>query len=54
MGDLITALRRTAKFISVNHALLIGEGREDIQQRHAEAAENALGEARAAISKPDT
>ena len=32
----------------------MGEGREDIQQRHAEAPETYLGEARDAASKPDS
>ena len=31
----------------------MGEGSEDIQRRNAEAAETALGEARAASSKTD-
>ena len=31
----------------------MGEGRDGIRRRHAEAAETALGEARAAASNPD-
>ena len=31
----------------------MGEGKEEIRQQHAEAAETALGEAWAAASNPD-
>ena len=53
-GHLVTALCGTAEFRSGNHALLMGEGREEIRQRHAEEADNTLGEARTAASKSDT
>ena len=46
-------LCRTAELRSGDYALLMGEGREDIQQRHAEAPETYLGEARDAASKTD-
>ena len=42
-----------AEFRSGDHALLMGESREEIQWQHSEAAETALGEARAASSKTD-
>ena len=41
-GHLFAALLRTAEFWSGDHALLVGEGRDDIFQRHAAAAEMAL------------
>ena len=43
-GHLIAALRRTAYFWSGYHSLLMGEVRDEICRRHAEAAESALGE----------
>ena len=46
----VLALRGTAGFRSVNHALLMGEGREDIRRQHVDATETALGEAWAAAS----
>ena len=39
--------------MSGDHALLMGEGREKLQQIHAEEAKTALGEAQTAASKPD-
>ena len=53
-GHLIVALGRTAEFRSGDHAPLMGEGREDIQQRHIKAAETDLREARGAESKTDS
>ena len=53
MGQLVTMLCRTAKLRSGDHALLMGEVREEIQRRHAEAAETVLGDAQFAASKPD-
>ena len=47
-GHLILALHRMSKFRSGDHATLMRDGRDKIQQRHAEEAENALGESRAA------
>ena len=38
-GHLVTALSGTAEFRSGNHALLMGDGREEIRRQHAEAAE---------------
>ena len=52
-GRLVAALRRTADFRLVYHALLMGEGREEIRWRHVEAEETTLVEAWAAASKPD-
>ena len=52
-GHLFAELHGTAEFRSGDHALLMGEGREEIQRRHAEEAETTLGEARDAASKPD-
>ena len=52
-GHLVAALRRTAEFRSGNHALIMWEGREDMQHRHVEEAETDLVEARAASSNPD-
>ena len=52
-GHLAMALHGTKDFRSVNHALLMGEGREEIRQRHTEEAETSLGEAWAAVSNPD-
>ena len=54
---LVAALCRTAEFRSGNHALVRGEGREEIRQQHTEAAETAdtaLGEAHASASKTDS
>ena len=53
IGHLAAELRGTSKFGSGDHSLLMGEGREEIRMRHEEAAETALGEARAASSNPD-
>ena len=52
-GHLVVALRGTAEFRLGDHALLIGEKREDIRRRHAEVTETALGESWAAASKTD-
>ena len=49
-GHLVAALRGTAEFSLGDHALLMGEDREEIRRRHAEAADTALGEARATAS----
>ena len=49
----MAALRGAAKFKSGNHALLMGERREDIRRRHAEEAETALGEAWDVALNPD-
>ena len=46
-------LHGTAEFRSGYHALLMGEDTDEISRRHAEAAEMALGEARAAASTED-
>ena len=46
-------LRGTAEFRSGDHALLIGEGREEIQSQHAESAKTALVEALATVSNLD-
>ena len=48
---LVAALRGTAKFKSGYHALMMREGREEIQWQHVEAVETALGESQDAISK---
>ena len=53
-GHLVAALRGTAEFRSGDRALLMEEGREEIQRRHTEAAEAALGEAWAYASMEDT
>ena len=53
MGHLVAALQGTAEFRSGNHAPLVGEEREEIQHRHTEEADNALGEAWDAASKLD-
>ena len=50
---LVAALCGTDEFRSGDHALLMGEGREEIRQKHAKAAKTALGEAQAAASKQD-
>ena len=42
-----------AEFSSGDHALLMGEGTEEIRRGHAEAAETALGEGRDAVSAED-
>ena len=44
-GHIVAALRGTAEFWSRDHALLMGEGRYEIQRRHTEATETATGEA---------
>ena len=49
-GHLIEVLRGTAEFWSGDHSLLMGEVRYEIHQRHADAAETALGEDWAAMS----
>ena len=41
-GHLVAALRGTAEFSLGDHALLMGEVREEIRWRHAEVAETAL------------
>ena len=48
------ALCRTAEFRLGDHAFLMGEGKEDILQKHEKEAETALGEAWSAASNPDT
>ena len=53
-GNFVAALLVTAEFRLGDHALLMRESREDIQWKHAEAAETALGEAWAAASKKYT
>ena len=52
-GHLVAALRGTVEFRSGDHALLIGEEREDICWQHTEDAENALGEAWVSVLKTD-
>ena len=52
-GHFVAALGRTAEFRSRDNALLIRKGRKEIQQRHSEAAETALGEAQADASTKD-
>ena len=52
-GNLSAALHMAAEFSSGDHALLMGEGREEIRRGHAEAAETALGEGRDAASAED-
>ena len=52
-GRLIARLRGMAKFRSGNHTLLMREGKDKIQRRHAEETETALGEARADTLNPD-
>ena len=52
-GHRVEALFGTVEFRSGDHALLMGEGREDIRRQHTAAAETALREAQAATSKPD-
>ena len=44
-GNLVTEIRGTDDFQLGDYALLMGEGRYEIQQLHGEAAETALGEA---------
>ena len=46
-------LRVTSEFRSGDHALYVGEVRDEIRQRHTEAAETALGEAWFAVSTED-
>ena len=53
MRHLIPALCGTVEFRSGKHALLMGEGREEIQKRHAEESETAPGETRATTSNPE-
>ena len=45
-GYLVKVIHGTAEFRSEDHALLMGEVRDEIRRHHAEAAEAALGEAR--------
>ena len=52
-GNLVEALRGMAKVRSGYHTLLMREGREEIRQKHGEAADTGLGEARTATCKPD-
>ena len=52
-GHLVVALCRTAEFRSIDHALLMGEGREVIQRKHEEEADTTLLVAWVAASKPD-
>ena len=47
------ALQRKTEFRAVDHALLMGEGRDKIRWRHIEAAETALGAAWAAAFTSD-
>ena len=51
---LVAALRNTENLRSGDHALLMGEGREDVRQQHMEVAEIVLVEARSAASKTDS
>ena len=51
-GHLVTALCGTTKFRSGDHALLMGQGKVEIKQRHAEEADTSLREDWAAASKP--
>ena len=51
-GHLVTSLRGTAKFNSGDHTLLMGEERKEIHQQHAEEADTALRESRAAALNP--
>ena len=53
MGHLVAVLRRTTEFRLGDHTLLVGKGREEIPQQHAEEAETALGEAQASASNLD-
>ena len=53
LGHLVTSLCGTAKFRSGDHAFLMGVGRYKILWIHVEEAEAAMGEAQAAVSKPD-
>ena len=46
LGNLVTAFQGTSEFRSGNHALLVGEGRDEIRQRHVEEAETSLREPR--------
>ena len=50
---LVTALHGATEFRSGGHELLMGEGRDEIRQRHAEDADTALGDAQAKDSKED-
>ena len=53
IGHLVVALHGMAEFMSVNCALLMGEGSENIFRRHMEDAETTLVEDQAAASNPD-
>ena len=53
MGHLVAVLRRTTEFRLGDHTLLVGKGREEIPQQHAEEAETTLGEARYSASELD-
>ena len=52
-GHLVAAIYETDEFWLDNNALLMGEEREEIRQRHAEEVDTALGEARAIASNTD-
>ena len=52
-GNLIAALRRTDDFWSGDHALWLGEGRDEILRWHAEYRETSLGEVQSAASTED-
>ena len=45
---LVLALREMVEFFPGDHAIFMGEGKDDIHQRHSEDAEMALGESQAA------
>ena len=49
-GHIVPALQRTAEFRSVDHDLLMVDGRDKICWQHAEDAETALGQAWATTS----
>ena len=52
-GYLVAALFQNAYFWSGDHAILMGEGRDEIRRRHAKAADMVLTETRAAASTED-
>ena len=52
-GHLDAAICRTDEFRPGDHALLMGEGREEIRWRHADGVDTTLGEAWAATSNTD-
>ena len=52
-GHIVAALHGTAEFRAGDHILLIGEVRDKIHRRHAEAADTALRVDRAAVSTAD-